>query len=178
MLRFSQPHHYPLALALLSAAALIAAAILQYGFGFAPCELCLWQRWPYRAVILLGMLTLLIRPKARPQKRAWAALLLLGCLLAFLANSGIAGYHVAIEQGWVTGDTGCSGTISSTDASLDALREAIRGAPLVRCDEPAFMLFGLSLSAWNLLASLAFSALTILSLRAVNRNPKARAFDD
>ena len=45
----------PLFVAGAAAAALAAALISQYGFDLQPCVLCIWQRWPYLAAILLGL---------------------------------------------------------------------------------------------------------------------------
>jgi disulfide bond formation protein DsbB len=58
-----------------------------------PCELCLWERWPYRIVIALGLLaTLLPRLPSR---------ILLGlAALTLLGDVGIAGLHVGVEFGW------------------------------------------------------------------------------
>ena len=53
-----------LAVALLAGAALgIALASEQWG-GLVPCALCLWERWPYRVLIGLGVLAAVLPPRA------------------------------------------------------------------------------------------------------------------
>ena len=42
-----------------SAALLIGAWIFQY-FGFAPCKMCIWQRYPHGAAVGFGVLALLL----------------------------------------------------------------------------------------------------------------------
>ena len=64
-----------------SAALLLGAFIFQF-FGYAPCKLCLWQRWPHAAAALVGLLALAL-PRITP-------LPLLGALAA-LTTSGIGG---------------------------------------------------------------------------------------
>ncbi len=128
-------------LALLSAATLGAAFLAQYGFGLAPCQLCLWQRWPYAAAIFLGLAAWKLE-RLRP-------LLLALTALAFFITSGIGGFHFGVEQKWWTGLESCGG--GSTATSLEALRAQILAAPIVRCDEAAFSFLGLSMAGWNAL---------------------------
>ncbi len=137
--------------AALAAITLGAAFIAQYGFGLAPCQLCLWQRWPYAAAILLG-LAAWRNAKLRP----W----LLGLTgLAFLATSGIGAFHTGVEYGWWKGLESCGG--GGTAQSIEALRAQIMSAPIVRCDEVAFRFLGLSMAAWNALWGLALALLTL-----------------
>jgi disulfide bond formation protein DsbB len=144
----------PLVVLLFSIATLGIALIAQYGFGLRPCALCIWQRWPYAATILLSALAvILLKGGTRT-----AALLLALCCGAFLIGAGIAGFHVGVEQHWWSGTAACAGAAGGN--SLEALRAQIVGAPVVRCDEAAWSLFGISMAGWNLLASLAYAALS------------------
>src|SRR5579875_3281802 len=74
-----------------------AALALAYGsqrfLGLAPCELCLWERWPYRIVLVLGLLALIL-PQSGRRWLLWLA------ALAFLTNVGISCLHVGVEEGW------------------------------------------------------------------------------
>lgn len=137
-------------------AALCVAWIAQYGFGLAPCELCYWQRYGYWAVIMIGLFAIL--QPARSAKRR-AMLWLLG--LALLATAGVALFHVGVEQKWWQGLTTCSGQIGA-GMSAEDLVNAIETAPIVRCDEPAWTLFGVSMAGYNLVYALAL-ALFVLS---------------
>ena len=147
----------PLFVAGAAAAALIAALISQFGFDLQPCVLCIWQRWPYVAAILLGLAAVLLR------RNRTAALLLTGlAILAVLVSGGIGAFHVGVEQGWWEGTAGC-GSLSSTD-DLAALRAQIMSAPIVRCDEVAFSLFGISMAGWNVLFALAVAVVAVRAL--------------
>ena len=68
----------------------------QHVAGMAPCALCLWERWPYRALVVLGALLLVLGRLGRPVRRALSALV----VIALLAAIGLAGLHVGVEQGW------------------------------------------------------------------------------
>ncbi|OOL17881.1 dihydrolipoamide acyltransferase [Bombella intestini] len=58
-----------------------------------PCELCLWERGPWRVLLGIGVLALVLSPRyAR-----WAAVAGLVCLLV---SVGLGGLHVGVEQGW------------------------------------------------------------------------------
>lgn len=137
----------PLWLAVASAALLTGAFAFQYLGGLAPCVLCLWQRWPHAAVVVLAGAALLVGP---PGARA-ALTALAG--VALLAGAGIAGFHVGVEQHWWSGTAACGG--GPQPETLEALRAQLMAQPVVRCDAVPWSLFGLSMAAYNLIASLA-----------------------
>lgn len=143
----------PAALAALAAAALLAAAFaFQHIGGLAPCPLCIWQRWPHAAAALLGTVAFGLGGRARPIAAALGALVMLG-------GAGLAGYHVGVEQGWWAGPATCASGGDVDALSTEALLARIRSAPVVRCDEIAWSLFGVSMAGWNALASLGIAAL-------------------
>ena len=93
--------------ALVAIAALAVAYFAQYVLLLSPCELCLWERWPYRIVAVLGVLAAL-----SPRR---AAKVILGlAVLVLLISAGRA-------QGQAQTAT-ISGT--ATDASGGALAGA------------------------------------------------------
>mgnify|MGYP000361456661 CR=1 FL=1 len=136
-----------------SAALMLAALGFQYIGDMPPCKLCYWQRYPHWAAIGIGAVAL-IAPLA--------ALTLLGALAA-LTTAAIGFYHTGVERGWWEGPASCSG--GTTGLSADDLFEQIMAAPLVRCDEVPWQLFGLSMASWNMLASLALVGLWIMAFR-------------
>lgn len=135
------------------ASVLILAAVFvsQYGFGLAPCQLCIWQRWAYAGAIAFGLLAFVTSNGLRR-----AFLCLTG--LAFAAGCGIAAFHVGVEQHWWAGLASCSGT--DTPGSVEELRALLAGKKPVRCDEIAFQFLGLSMAGWNVVASFALAVFT------------------
>ena len=138
-------------------AALLAGAFLFQALGYAPCKLCLWQRWPHGAAILIGVLALAVPGRLLPALGALAA----------LATSGVGVYHTGVERGWWLGPSTCtSGPIGGKSA--EDLLNSIMNAPLIRCDEVAWSLFGLSMASWNAILSL---ALALIWVAAARRHP-------
>ena len=44
-----------------SAALLLGAFAFQHIGGLAPCKMCIWQRWPHGAAVLVGLALLILR---------------------------------------------------------------------------------------------------------------------
>lgn len=138
-----------------SLAMLLGAWGFQYLGGLAPCKMCYWQRWPHMAAVGIGALGLVTT----------AALVPLLGMVAALATAGIGAYHTGVERGWWQGPTTCtSGDISGL--TTQELMDQILAAPLVRCDEVAWSLMGLSMASWNAVISLGLALLWYLAWRA------------
>lgn len=137
-----------------SAGLLIGAFGFQHLGGLAPCKLCLWQRWPHAAAVVIGVLALALDR---------AQLCWLGAVAA-LSTAGIGLYHTGVEQGWWEGPTTCSsGPIGNLTA--DELMDQILAAPLVRCDDIAWQFAGLSMASWNMVFSLLLAVLWVMAAR-------------
>ncbi len=150
-----QPNRSGLLIALAAGGTLALVLIAQYGFGLPPCEMCHWQRWPHIAAIFLGLGALLL-PRWRVQLLSLAA-------LSFAITGGIGVFHAGVEWKWWQGLTSCAST--ATPNSLDALRAQLMAAPVVRCDEAAIRVLGLSMAGWNALWSAALAVFAILAAR-------------
>ena len=147
-------------LILAASVALVGGALLfQYVGGLQPCELCLYQRWPYYAMIVLSALALALgRPRISAAVTGIAA-------LAFLIGAGLAFYHVGVEQHWFAGPTACTGAPTGA-GSIEDFRARLMAQQPVRCDAPQWALLGVSLAGWNLLASVALAVFCLGALRA------------
>jgi disulfide bond formation protein DsbB len=143
------------------------ALLSQYWGGLVPCELCLLQRWPWGVAIVISLIATIVggRP-ALP----WVALVL---AVVFAVGSAIAFYHVGVERHWFAGPGACTGAATADD-TVEALKARILGQMPVRCDEPAWSLWGVSLAGWNLLASLVMVG-SCLAVFARRRQPPRRA---
>lgn len=140
---------------------LLGGAFLFQLAGYAPCAMCLWQRWPHAAAIGLGALALAgLLPRALS--------LLAG--LAALITSGIGFFHAGVEQGWWPGPSSCSGDdggLSSLSGS-DLLSTDISDT-VIMCDDIVWQL-GLTMAGWNSVLSL---ALAVIWVTAARRAPSA-----
>ncbi len=141
-----------LLLVLLASIAVVGSALLsQYVGGLQPCELCLAERWPYYGAIVIAGLAL-----ASDQRRAlWG----IGVIaLIFLASTGLAAYHVGVEQHWIEGPTACTGGGSGAK-SAEELMKFLENQQSVRCDEIQWSFLGVSLAGWNVVTSLGLLAI-------------------
>lgn len=129
------------ALVLAGSAALLGGALaFQYVGGLAPCEMCLWQRWPHVAALGLGL-------------AAWAlgnARAVVGlAALILLGGAGIGVFHAGVEYHWWVGPTACAAPLI---AGKDFVTAAL-ATPLIRCDAAAWTLAGISMAGYNALFS-------------------------
>src|SRR5262249_31323873 len=78
--------------------------------------------------------------------------------LAMLFNSGFALFHAGVEWKWWPGPRECSGPLTDLTTGGD-LPSSLTNLTIVRCDEAAWRFLGLSLAGYNVLISLALSAI-------------------
>lgn len=161
-----RPRVAALLLALGSAALLGGAYAFQYWGGLAPCVLCLWQRKPHMAVIVLGVLAALAAGRRLP----WTALMALA-VLALWIGAGIGVFHAGVEQKWWQGTSECGALDAGTATSAEEMLRQIMEAPVVRCDEIAWQMWGLSMAGWNALASVLLGCFGLLAILRRGRQP-------
>lgn len=124
--------------------------------GLAPCEMCYWQRWGHWAGLAFAIVSLAAATRLPDRGRSFVWLAGLGILA-----SGMTGaYHAGVEAGVFEGFTQCTAVAGGSGGDLLA---EIMAAPLVRCDEVQWELFGISMAGWNAILSIS-SALVILWL--------------
>lgn len=139
-----------------SALLLAGAFAFQYIGGLAPCQLCLYQRWPHAAAVLIGIASLFLPGAALP---------LLGAAAA-LATAGIGVFHVGVEQKWWEGLPSCTASSLSNVSASDLLNPDVAVGAVVRCDAIAWQMLGISMAGWNAILSL---GLMLIWLRAARR---------
>lgn len=125
-----------------SAGLLLGALGFQYLGDMPPCKLCYWQRYGHVAALIAGGGGLL-----------WPlrGLFLIGAL-GTLSSSVIGIYHSGVERLWWEGPDNCT-TSSVAGLSVDDLIARIEAAPLVRCDEIPWEMFGLTMANYNVALS-------------------------
>ena len=139
-----------LAFAVAFATILAAHAFERFG-GYAPCPLCLEERYAY----YFGMpATLIAFFAARAGAIGWARILLLLVALAFLANMAAGIYHAGIEWKWWPGPGECSGGFE-----LKWGEGGIVDTPIIRCDEASWRFLWLSFAGWNAVISALLAAI-------------------
>lgn len=145
----------------LVAAATISGAWAFEWFGYAPCELCLQQRYAYYIGAPLAALAAIAFVARWPLAGA-IGLALVAAI--FFANAIFGAWHAGVEWGFWAGPTGCSGSFTKALDASDFMRQ-LEMTKLVRCDEVAIRILGLSLAGWNALVSLGISVLAAFGAR-------------
>ena len=139
----------------ISTVLLSGALLFQYVGGLAPCNLCIWQRWPHLAVIIIAFIGLLgLMPRR-----------MLGLIfITGITSASLGSYHAGVEYGFWAGPTGCTANLA-LNSDIKALTQQLLATPLVRCDDVTWSLLGLSMAGWNALISLDIIAAALISLK-------------
>ncbi len=138
-------------LVFLSSLAIIAGAWAFQWAGYLPCDLCLMQRWAYYFVVPFSALLVFAKPNWLKQGLWLCAAVMIGSMMF-----GI--YHSGVEWKLWAGPGACG--VGDLTVGLPDLSK-----PVVKCDEPAIRIFGLSLAGWNALASAAIAGIAARGAR-------------
>ncbi len=144
----------------LAAGALGLAFASEWWGGLVPCTLCLWERWPYRIAIGLGLLVAMA-----PRSLLRSALVLL--VLTILAASVLAAVHTGVEFHWWPSPFPECAAPKFSGATIAERLTAMPAMPAKPCDDPTYLIpfVPVSMAAMNFLFSLAFAGFVSLALR-------------
>ena len=137
---------------LFSIFALIAAYFIQYILKHQPCNLCLLERIPYFAAVILISLILALNK--------YEKLISLIVSLFFIFGSIISFYHFVIEQGFFSESLVCdlnNGNKATSTANL--LKQLEKNT--VSCKDVTFRVLGLSLATFNTILSIIISVIML-----------------
>tara|TARA_B110000093_G_scaffold90313_1_gene97714 strand:+ start:385 stop:870 length:486 start_codon:yes stop_codon:yes gene_type:complete len=137
---------------LFSIFAIFAAYFIQYVLKHEPCNLCLLERMPYVASIIIISFCLLFKK--------FEKISLIFLSLVFFSATLVAIYHFGIEQGFIKESLVCDLNNGSNNLSKEALLNQLKKMP-VSCKDVTFKIFGLSLATFNIFISLILSIITI-----------------
>ena len=122
--------------------------------GLVPCELCLEQRMAYYwGLPVLALVLILWNRLPLP---VWYAAVAIGAAI-FAWSTYMAGYHAGVEWGFWPGPTACTGSAPAGGSAQDLLKQ-LETVQIVRCDQVALRILGLSLAGWNAILSAGFAA--------------------
>ena len=138
-------------LLILSVLTLTTAFIIEYIFGYQPCNLCLIERIPYGLSIIILLLNFLFK-----KDQIFYSVLL---ILIFLFSTLISIYHLGIEQGFIDESSVCASKGLDLTTKKDILN-SLQDLNL-SCKDVAFKILGLSLTTYNIFISLFMLILSI-----------------
>jgi len=162
--------------AIVGALTIAAVYYVQYVMLLAPCPLCLEQRVAFYVSVPLAAL-LWLGANQRVSHGASRKVLTLGfiVILGFMLwNTGLSVYHAGVEWKFWPGPTDCSGPINNI-GSVGNLMNQLQRISLVRCDEAAIRIFGISLSGYDVLVSLFLAAVAAWGAKAAWARPDENA---
>ena len=145
--------------ALLAAAALGLAFATEWWGGLVPCALCLWERWPYRVAIGLGLIAAVVpRVLVKP--------LLAATELTILTGTGLAAIHAGVEFRWWPSPLPECAAPKFTGGSIAQMLAAMPARPAKPCDDPTYLIpfLPISMAMMNFLFSLGFAGFVALAL--------------
>jgi disulfide bond formation protein DsbB len=132
------------------AAATIAAALaFEHVGGYAPCPLCLQQRYAYYFAVPASAVAVFL---AQGTTVKWTRILLILIAVAFVVNAGLGIYHSGVEWKWWPGPDTCA-TETAIEWGEGGLAEQLEDVRVIACDEAAWRFLGLSFAGWNAVAS-------------------------
>ncbi|HEY4546494.1 MAG TPA: disulfide bond formation protein B [Pedomonas sp.] len=153
---------WALAAAAVTSGALLGGALaFQYIGGLHPCEMCHWQRWPHIAALVFaaGGGLALARPQPGAGQSGFTRIAAVLAGIALLMTAAIGLFHVGVEQDWWEGPTACS--VIGGGQSAEDIFATVMAAPVIRCDETPWSLFGISMAGYNALISFLMGGLVL-----------------
>jgi len=136
-------------------------------FGYAPCQMCHWQRWVYWVAGSISLLGILAAWRNVNPRLLLAINILIG--LTFLTGFGIAFYHAGVEWKVFPGPASCASgklDLGAGQKLSDLINKPIH---VPSCGDAAWRFpaadWGISMAGLNAIISLALVILTFIAAR-------------
>ena len=140
---------------------LSTAYFIQYVLGHKPCNLCIIERIPYIAAIILISLIFILN---RYQKIISSLI-----LIFFIFGAVVSLYHFGIEQGFFSESLVCD-LGNSQPLNKEDLLNQLKKTEIVSCKDVTFRFLGLSLATINTVISLMLSGIIIRVIKNYGKN--------
>ena len=137
------------------------AYFIQYAFGHKPCNLCLIERIPYIASVILISFIFIINK--------FEKIIAIIILLLFIFGSMVSFYHFGIEQGFFSESLVCD-LENNTNLSKEQLLKQLESSTTVSCKDVTFRVLGFSLATINTIISIILSAIMIKVIKNYDKN--------
>ena len=137
------------------------AYFIQYVLGHKPCNLCIIERIPYIAAIILISLIFILN---RYQKIISSLI-----LIFFIFGAVVSFYHFGIEQGFFSESLVCD-LGNNQPLNKEDLLNQLKKTEIVSCKDVTFRFLGLSLATINTVISLILSGIMIKVIKNYGKN--------
>jgi disulfide bond formation protein DsbB len=143
---------------------LSASLMAEYLFDKEPCVLCLYQRAPFLITGFFATVTLCFKTSSR-----LIPIIFMLCAIIYLVGTGIATYHVGVEQLWWSSE--CSGNLTQS-TTLEQLRASLKQKAEKPCDDVNWTLFGISMATYNVFFSSVLGLTSIVVSMQISKKLK------
>ena len=137
------------------------AYFIQYVLGHKPCNLCIVERVPYIAAIILISLIFILNKYQRIISSLILIFFIFGALVSF--------YHFGIEQGFFSESLVCN-LGNNQPLNKEELLNQLKKAEIVSCKDVTFRFLGLSLATINTIISLILSGIMFKVIKNYGKN--------
>ncbi len=138
------------------------AYFIQYVLGHKPCNLCIIERIPYIAAIILISLVFILNK----YQKIISSLI----LIFFIFGAVVSFYHFGIEQGFFSESLVCDLGGNNENLSKEDLLKQLESKTVVSCKDVTFRIFGLSLATINTVISVLLSGIMFKVLKNYGKN--------
>ena len=137
------------------------AYFIQYVLGHKPCNLCIIERIPYIASIILISLIFILNK----YQKIISSLI----LIFFIFGTVVSFYHFGIEQGFFSESLICE-LNNNNPLSKEELLNQLKKSEIVSCKDVTFRFLGLSLATINTIISTILSGIMIKIIKNYGKN--------
>ena len=137
------------------------AYFIQYVLVHEPCNLCIIERIPYIAGIILISLIFILNK----YQKIISSLI----LIFFIFGAVVSFYHFGIEQGFFSESLICELT-NSEALNKEELLNQLKKAEIISCKDVTFRFLGLSLATINTIISIILSGIMIKIIKNYGKN--------
>ena len=137
------------------------AYFIQYVLGHKPCNLCLIERIPYIAsVILISFIFIINR---------FEKIISIIVLLFFIFATIVSFYHFGIEQGFFSESFVCD-LGNNANLSKEQILKQLKTSSVVSCKDVTFRVLGFSLATINTIISIILSVIMVRIIKNYGKN--------
>ena len=137
------------------------AYFIQYVLGHKPCNLCIIERIPYIATIVLISLIFIVNKYEKVISSIILVFFIFGAVVSF--------YHFGIEQGFFSESLICE-LSNNNPLNKEELLNQLKKAEIISCKDVTFRFLGLSLATINTIISIILSGIMINIIKSYGKN--------
>ena len=144
-----------------SVLSLSIAYFIQYVLGHKPCNLCIIERIPYIAAIILISLIFILNRYQKIMSSLILIFFVFGVIVSF--------YHFGIEQGFFSESLICE-LGDSKPSNKEELLNQLKKVEIISCKDVTFRFLGLSLATINTIISILLSVIMLKVIKNYGKN--------